>query len=124
MRTMRVVVVDVVRENSFEVVAVEDQEPIEALTADAPDPTFGEGVRAWRAYRCPDDPDRLGTEHLVEGSSELLVAVVDQEPDRLRPAGERLDDVARCWVAHSPVGFAVTPAKFTFRVASSMNTNT
>ena len=38
---------------------------------------------------------RLGAEHLVEGGRELAVAVVDQEPDRLRPVDERLDDVAR-----------------------------
>jgi hypothetical protein len=35
---MRVVVVDVGRQDSFEVSAVEDQEPIEALAADAADP--------------------------------------------------------------------------------------
>jgi hypothetical protein len=28
-----------------------------------------------------------------------------------------------CWVAHSPVGFAVIPARYTCRVASSMNTS-
>jgi len=28
-----------------------------------------------------------------------------------------------CWVAHSPVGFAVMPARYTRRVASSMNTS-
>jgi beta-glucanase (GH16 family) len=28
-----------------------------------------------------------------------------------------------CWVAHSPVGFAVMPARYTCRVASSMNTS-
>jgi hypothetical protein len=33
-------VVDVCREDSFEVAAVEDQEPVEALAADAPDPAL------------------------------------------------------------------------------------
>jgi hypothetical protein len=28
-----------------------------------------------------------------------------------------------CWVAHSPVGFAVIPARYTCRVESSMNTS-
>jgi hypothetical protein len=89
-----VVVVDVGREDSFQVAAVEDQDPVEALAADAADPAFDEGVRAWCAYRCADDPDRLGAEDFVEGGRELAVAVMDQEPDRLRPVDERLDDVA------------------------------
>ena len=89
MRAMRVVMVDVDRQDSFEVAAVEDQEPIEALTADAADPALHVRVRARRAYRCPDDPDRLGAEHLVEGGGELAVAVMDQEPDRLRSVAER-----------------------------------
>jgi hypothetical protein len=37
-RAMRVAVADVGREDSFEVAAVEDHQPIEALTADAADP--------------------------------------------------------------------------------------
>jgi hypothetical protein len=82
---MCVVVLDVGREDSFEVAAVEDQEPVEALAADAADPAFGEGVRAGCANGCPDDPDRFGAEHLVEGGGELAVAIVDQETDRLRP---------------------------------------
>jgi hypothetical protein len=45
-RAVAVVVVDVGREDSFEVAAVEDQEPIEARMADAADPAFGEGVRS------------------------------------------------------------------------------
>jgi hypothetical protein len=74
---MRVVVLDVGREDSFEVAAVEDQEPVEALATDAADPAFGERVRAGCANGCPDDPDCFGAEHLVKGGSELAVTVVD-----------------------------------------------
>jgi hypothetical protein len=49
-RAVAVVVVDVGREDSFQVAAVEAQDPIEALTAAAADPAFDEGVRAWCAY--------------------------------------------------------------------------
>jgi hypothetical protein len=63
-RAVRVVVLDVDRQDSFEVAAVEDQEPIEALAADAADPAFGKRVSSGCAYRCPDDPDRFGAEHL------------------------------------------------------------
>jgi len=77
-RAVAVVVVDVGREDSFEVAAVEDQEPIEARMADAADPAFGEGVRSGCTNRCPDDPDRLGAEYLVEGGRELAVALVQE----------------------------------------------
>jgi hypothetical protein len=92
---MRVVVLDVGREDSFEVAAVEDRESIEALAADAADPQLHVRVRLGCAHGCSDDPDRFGPEHLVEGGGELAVAVVDQEPDRRRPIGDGLDDVAR-----------------------------
>ena len=92
---MLVVMADVDREDSFEVPSVHDQDPVEAFAADGADPPFDEGVRAGCAYRCADRSDAFGTEHLIERRGELAVAVVDQEPDRLHPFDERLDDVAR-----------------------------
>ncbi len=92
---MRVVVMNVGRKDSFEVAAVHDQEPVEALTADGPDLPFDVRVRPRRPYRRADGPDPLRAEHLVERSCELVVAIVDQKPDRLRPLNERLDDVPR-----------------------------
>lgn len=50
---MRVVMPDVGRQDLFEVAAVEDQEPIEALAADAADPALDVGVRAGCANGCP-----------------------------------------------------------------------
>src|SRR5438045_2973814 len=87
---MLVVVADVGREHSFEVASVDDQDPVEGLAAYGADPPFGERVGAGRPYRCADDPDAVGAEHLVEGSCELAVAVVEQEPDWLRPVDERV----------------------------------
>ena len=90
---MPVVVADVSGKNSFEVPAVHDQDPVEALAADSADPPFDERVRAGRSHWCPDRADALGAEHLVESSRELAVAVVDQEPDRLLALDEGFDDV-------------------------------
>ena len=60
------------------------------------DPSFDEGVRAGRAYRCADCSDAVGAEHLIEPSCELAVAVVDQKADRLLALDDHLDDdVAR-----------------------------
>ena len=121
---MPVVMADVDREDSFEVPSVHEQEPVETFAADGADPSFDVGVRARCAYRCADGPDPLAAKHLIERRRELAVAIVNQEADRLRSFDERLDDVRACWVAHSPVGLAVIPAKHTLRVPTSMNTRT
>src|SRR4051812_33413577 len=91
---MLVVVKDVDRERAFEVSAVHDQEPVEALATDGADPSLDERVRAGRTHGCADRPDALAAEDLVERRRELAVAVVDQEPDRLRAIDEGLDDCA------------------------------
>ncbi len=66
----------------------EDQDAIEAVAADGPDPALGECVRVRRSDRRPDHLDPLGAKDLVEGAAELRVAVVDQQLERLllRPA--------------------------------------
>src|SRR5665811_858868 len=104
---MLVVMTDVDREDSFEVPAVHDQDPVETLATSGADPPFDEGVRAGCPYRCADDPDALGSEHLVKRLGELAVAVADQEPDRRCPLDKRFDDVEnyantlRAWTARS-----------------------
>jgi hypothetical protein len=40
-----------------EVLAADDQELVEVLTADRPDPALGDGVGIGRANRCEDDLD-------------------------------------------------------------------
>jgi hypothetical protein len=40
-----------------EVLTADDQELVEALTADRPDPALGDGVGIGRANRCEDDLD-------------------------------------------------------------------
>ena len=69
---MPVVVDDVSGENSFEVPAVHDQGPVEALAPCGADPPFDEGVRARRSHRCADRPDAFGTEHLINAAVNLL----------------------------------------------------
>src|SRR3954454_2746304 len=67
-------------EHVFEVAAAEDQQPIETLASNGADEAFGVGVRLRRPDRCPDDPDPVAAEDLVEGNAELAVTVVDQKP--------------------------------------------
>ena len=72
----------------LELSAAADQEPVEAVAANGADPAFGERVRLRGAKRGADDLDALAVEDLVEGATELAVAVVNQEPCRCRLLGE------------------------------------
>jgi hypothetical protein len=83
-RPVGVVVVDVDREDEVELAAVDDQDPVEELPAEAADPSLGDRVRSGRADRGAHDLDAFGTEHGVERGGELAVAVPDQV---LEPAG-------------------------------------
>jgi hypothetical protein len=46
-------------EDVLKLAAAEDQQPVEALAADASDPAFQVGVRVWGPYRCADYLDVL-----------------------------------------------------------------
>jgi hypothetical protein len=58
----------------------EDQQPVEALAANASDPALGVRPRLRRPYRRLDHPDALGAEDLVKIVRELAVAITNQEP--------------------------------------------
>jgi hypothetical protein len=63
--TLLVEVADVGAEDVLELAATEDQEPVEALPADAADPAFGVGVCVRRLDRCSDDFDAFAAEDAV-----------------------------------------------------------
>jgi hypothetical protein len=81
-----VVVLDV--DDDFEMSTTEDEHSVQTFTLDSTDGALSEGV----GKRCPDrradGPNALGTEDLVESSSELGVAISDQECDRLSALSE------------------------------------
>src|SRR6266511_4972435 len=78
----------------LEMTAAQDQDPIQAVGADRPHPALGVGVRVWRLDRRADHLDALQAKDLVEAATELPVAIVDQQPERLLIA-ELHDQVAR-----------------------------
>jgi hypothetical protein len=80
--TVRVVVVDVRAERTFDLARACDQEPVEALAADGADETLGDGVLLRRAERRPNDLESFGSEDLVEVTGELTVPIVDEESQR------------------------------------------
>ena len=70
----------------------EDEAVVEQLAPHCTDPALGEGVRPRSAERKPDDPHGFVPEDLVEGSSELGIAVTKEGLGRelavLEPPGQ------------------------------------
>jgi hypothetical protein len=78
----------VLGQHSLKLAPVEDQHPIQQLTADGADPSFGDRVRPGRTHRCAQDAHGLAGEHGIEDAGELAVAIPDQEPELSRAVAE------------------------------------
>jgi hypothetical protein len=57
-----------------------DQQPVQTLGPDRPDPALGDRVGIWRLDRGLEDLGAVGDEDVVEGAGELAVAVTKEEP--------------------------------------------
>jgi len=82
----RVVVLDVLVEQSFEMRAVPYERAVCEFAAHGADPTFRVCVRDGDAYRRADDRRALGAEHVVERRDELAAVIADQESNLARVA--------------------------------------
>ena len=82
MRSVSVVVLDVLVEELFELSVVPDERPVEELAPYCADPSFGVCVCDRRVRRCANDRRAITAEDLIERADELAGAVADQEPDR------------------------------------------
>ncbi len=78
----------------LEMSATEDENPIETGGTQCPNPAFGVGVCVRGLNWRPNHLDALRVEDLIERVAELLVAIVDQELERLALA-EPHDEVPR-----------------------------
>jgi hypothetical protein len=78
---MAVVVLDVEVQDVKKLPPPGDQEVVQALPAHGANPALGDGIGVWRLNRCEDDLGADRAPDVVEGSGELAVSVVDQEPD-------------------------------------------
>jgi hypothetical protein len=72
-------VLDVAAQDTFEVAAADDQEPVETLRSDGADEPLRVRVRLRRSDRRADYRETFAVEDLVEGSGELAVVIVDQK---------------------------------------------
>ena len=85
----------------FEVAPAEDEDPVEAVSADGAHPGSAKAL-AFALGPGGDHFDAFAAEDLVEGVAELGVAIVDEEPKRLLFA-ELHDEVARVLGRPAPV---------------------
>ena len=78
MGPVRVVVVDVVDDEPFELPLVPDDGAVEELASKGADPAFGERVRHGSAHRRLEDLHAFGSEDFVEGVDEPVGAVAHE----------------------------------------------
>jgi hypothetical protein len=111
MWSMAVVMVNEDANDQLEMLAVEDQEPIQTLRANRPHKPFRDTVGLRSAKRRANDLYPIAPEDLVETLGELLISIANQEAERfLRTANVHVSCRA-CRVTHGPLGLGVHPAK-------------
>ena len=120
MRPLRVVVPDEFGEDRGEVLFVEHDDVVQALSAERPDHPFGYRVRLWRSDRRGDsvDADALGSRPEVAAVDGIAIP---QEMAGLAFPGRRFDQLAPHQAA---VGFAVTFTCTSSRRPWAMKTRT
>jgi hypothetical protein len=104
-RPVRVVVIDILTEDQPQVPLVGDQHPVQALAA---------ALAIHRSAIAFARGARTG----------VLMIRTDEELETVRVIARFIRRLRACWVTHSPVGFAVIPARCTRRVPCSMKNST
>jgi hypothetical protein len=77
--TMAVVVPDVDPKDLLKATAADDQQPVQALGTDGPNPPLREGVGVGRLHRRDQHLGALRPEHVVEPTAELRVTVTNKK---------------------------------------------
>src|SRR5262245_50655240 len=116
--------VDVDAQDTFNLPAAADEEPVEAVTSDGAAPAFGERVCLRRAERVR----MISTPSLRKTSSEACVNLLSRSWIRKRAGVARSESdqatCRACWVVQPPSGLAEQPAKWTRRLLSSRKKST
>jgi hypothetical protein len=119
-----VVVLDVDPEDLLQGAWPNDQQPVQALRADRADPPLRLGVRVRRLHRGHQHLHTLGPKHVIEPAAELRVSIANEEAHPASAFVQGQQQVRACWVIQAALGLAVTPARWTRRVSSSMKNST
>jgi hypothetical protein len=119
-RTVPVVVRDVEPHDHLQVASANDQEPVQALGTHRPHPTLRIGARTGVTSTSTPSEDNT--------SSKLRENFASRSRMRRRSRCARSPSTSSrlraCWVTQAPFGLAVTPARWTRRVSSSMKNST
>src|SRR5919198_366906 len=124
MRPMHVVVLEVDAQHLLQVEASDDQQPVQALGADRADPALreGVGVGAWTGVSTTSAPSQRKTS---SNARQNLASRSRSTNWTRRPRSPSTSSRLRaCWATQAPSGLAVTPARWTRRVSSSMKNST
>ena len=121
---MAVVMVDEDANDLLEMLAVEDQEPIQTLRANRPYEPFRDTVCLRRAKRCANDLYPIALENAVKTLGELLIPIANQEAERFLALRQRPRQLPGLLRHPGPLGLGVHPAKCTRRLPSSMKKST
>jgi hypothetical protein len=124
MRSSRVVVHQVDRQDPVEMACGADPDPVQALRPDGAHPTLGVGIRA----RCPrrdlQDLDARRREHGVERRVNVASRSRTRNRNPRAASSRSINRFRAAWVTHCPVGCAVIPPRSTRRRSTSMTNRT
>jgi hypothetical protein len=98
----------------------DDQQLVQALPADRPDPALNDGVGVGRPHRCADDLGPAPAPHVVERSGEPAVPIADQNPPRHRLITEAGQQIAGL-LGHPQAGRMVGDAGKVHRPAAELD---
>ena len=78
MWSVPVVMFDERLEDPFQVLLVENQQPVETLRADGAHESLGDPVGLWRATGRPHDLNALASEHVVKTIGKFLIPITNR----------------------------------------------
>jgi hypothetical protein len=97
-----------------------DENPVGAFAAERGDPPLGDRVHPRRLRSCKHHVNADRGEHRVEGGGELDVAVTNQVRETTSRVLQIRGQIASQLAAQAPVGWEVTPSKWTRRLPCSI----
>ena len=95
MRSVPIVMIGERGQHALEVPRIQNEQPIEALSANGSHEPFRDPVRLGRLNRRPNDSNAGALKDGVEARRELAIVIADQHPHRLSALGERPGDLPR-----------------------------
>jgi hypothetical protein len=121
MRTVHVVMVDILGQHRPQLPTAQDQHPIQDLPPNRAPPLRG-GIRLRRPHRRAQHPDPSAAK--TASNAAVNFASRSRSRNRKQPtrSSRPMSRLRACWVTQSSAGCAVTPSTWTRRLATSITT--